>query len=234
MSAVVGIPQTLDVCGRWRPGRDYLYIDRAYAKAVEDAGGVPLHLPPQRDADTLADRIDALLVPGGDDFLPGPGSTYPTNVRFEPTAEDQLDFDRRLLAAALERDLPILGICYGMQLLSLHHGGRLHHHLPLDVPDAGPHQLPEADGRHPLRVESGTRLAGILGEDALPVNSLHHQAVAAAGEGMLVCATGPDGVIEAIESERARFAIGVQWHPEKLPGDERLPLFRALVDACEG
>ena len=232
MAAIVGISQSLDDRGRWRPGRDYLYIDRAYARAVEAAGGVALHLPPQEDVAALTERIDALVLPGGDDFLPNPDSPeYPDDVRFEPTPRSQLDFDRRLLASALERETPVLGICYGMQLLCLHHGGRLHHHIPVDVPEAHDHALPEATGRHQLSVTPGTRLESILGTSA-SVNSLHHQAVAAPGEGLVVSARSADGLIEAIEGADGGFVVGVQWHPEKLDGEARVALFRALVAAA--
>ena len=228
---VIGIPQCLDERGRWRNGREYLYLDRAYARAVEDAGGIPIHLPIQSDVGALIDRIDGLLLPGGDDFLPA--RPYPGDVQFEPAAPVQVAFDRRLLGGALERGLPILGICYGAQLIALHHGGRLHHHIPLDLPDAAPHELDESEGRHALLVEPDTRLAAALAEDLRSVNSLHHQAVDDPGRGLLVSGRSPDGVVEAIESRGSGFLLGVQWHPEKLSGEERLALFRALVSACD-
>ncbi len=229
MPPVIGITLCLDEQERWRKGRQYLYLDHAYALAVERAGAVAVQLPIQRNARRLLDRIDGLLLPGGDD-LP-PDAPYPAEVEFDLTPQRQIDFDRRLLGEALARHIPVLGICYGAQLLALHHGGRLHHHLPLDLPASQPHQLPEQAGRHALTTEPGSRLAQLLDESVAEVNSLHHQAVADPGSGMRVCARSPDGVIEAIEAVDERFAIGVQWHPEKLsgPGSERL--FRALVAA---
>jgi putative glutamine amidotransferase len=233
MAPIIGISQSLDDRGRWRQGREYSYIDRAYASAVEAAGAIPLYLPVQREVDALTERIDALVLPGGDDFLPAAGSSaYPAEVSFDPTPRPQLDFDRRLLASALARGLPILGICYGMQLLALHHGGRLHHHIPIDVPEADDHVLPEAGGRHSLSIEPQSRLDGILGASAT-VNSLHHQAVSEPGEGLVVSARSEDGLVEAIEKTDGEFLMGVQWHPEKLEGEPRVALFRALAAAAQ-
>jgi gamma-glutamyl-gamma-aminobutyrate hydrolase PuuD len=228
--ALIGIPLCLDERGRWKPGREYHYVDAAYARAVEGCGGSAVYLPPREDAAELARRIDGLLLPGGDDFPPA--RPYPKSVRFDPVPARQVDFDRRLLAAALERGLPVLAICYGMQLLAVHHGGRLLYHIPTDVREAGPHRLPESDGRHALRVESATRLARVLGEKPEPVNSLHHQGVAEPGAGLRVCARADDGLIEAIESDGDSFCIGVQWHPEKMSGPHRDRLFGAFVSAC--
>jgi putative glutamine amidotransferase len=227
---VIGITACLDDRGRWKPDRRYVYADLAYAGAVERAGGVPLLLPIQECAEALIDRVDAILLPGGDDFA-APHS-YPPEVRFDPAPGPQLDFDRGLLEAAWQRQLPILGICYGMQLLALQRGGSLHYHLPVDLPEAARHHLPEADGRHDLEVESGTRLAAILGDAAGPVNSLHHQAVAEPGRGMRVSARCSDGVIEAIETTEPGFGIGVQWHPERLECPASLRLFAAFVEAA--
>ena len=233
MRPVVGISQCLDDRGRWREGRDYAYVDVAYARAVEEAGGIPLHLPVQGDPAALTERLDALLIPGGDDFLPTPPSApYPAHIAFDPAPLAQIDFDERLLASALAREIPVLGICYGMQLLALHRGGSLHYDLPTDRPEAASHQLPEPDGRHALAVEPGTRFVAIVGGSPAPVNSLHHQAVAEPGAGLRVAARSPDGIIEVIETERGSFALGVQWHPEKLTGAARLVLFEALVEAA--
>jgi putative glutamine amidotransferase len=227
MRPLIGIPPCLDEGGRWKAGREVHYIDAAYARAIATAGGTPIYLPClplQEGAEALVQRIDGLLLPGGGDFPPE--RPYPADVVFDPVPERQLAFDRALLDAALEGGTSVLAICYGMQLLALAGGGTLHHDVATDVPGAGPHRLPEPEGRHALRITPGTRLAAILGDDAGPVNSRHHQAVAEPGADARVCAVAGDGLIEAIELADERFAIGVQWHPEGMPG--------AFVAACPG
>jgi len=229
MRPLIGIPPCLDTSGRWRAGRDYAYLDNAYALAVSAAGGTPILLPQVGDPQSLVARIDGLLVPGGDDLMPP--HAYPSNVHFEPTPAVQLAFDRALLEAGLKADLPLLGICYGMQLLALAWGGELHYDLATDLPDSEPHKLPETTGRHPLEVTPDSRLAALCGTPIEAVNSLHHQGVADAGRGR-VSARAPDGVVEAVEDPEARFALGVQWHPEKLRGPGGEELFEAFVEAC--
>jgi len=230
MPPLIGISLCLDSSGRFRRGRRYHYIDERYAFTVAEAGGVPAYLPIQHGPEEIVDRIDGLLIPGGDDLLPE--VPYPEDIRFEATPSEQVDFDRALLARALARGIPVLGICYGMQILALHHRGTLLHHIPLDAPEAVPHQLPESEGRHPIRVEAGTLLEAAIGPHPEPVNSSHHQAVARAGEGMHVSARASDGLIEAIEGEGEHFCLGVQWHPERLPGAHRTGLFGAFVSSC--
>jgi len=228
---MIGIPPCVDARERWRPGRVYVYTDHAYARAIDAAGGLPVMLPMQSEPEALVERLDGLLLPGGDDFPPD--RTYPDDVEFDLAPEEQVAFDRGLLDAALARALPVLGICYGMQLIALASGGALHHHLPIDEPDASPHQLPERDGRHAITLEPGSVLARCLDEGGgqCSVNSLHHQAVARLGDGLAVTARSKDGVIEGIEAEEG-FVVGVQWHPEKLAGDGSARLFSGFVDAC--
>jgi putative glutamine amidotransferase len=227
---LIGIPPVHDDRGRLSPGRVIAALDVRYARAVESLGASPVYLPLQQDAASLVDRLDGLLVPGGGDFLPE--RSYPPGVEFDAASRDQLDFDTRVLARALERGIPVLGICYGMQLLALQHGGSLHYDIATDLPEARAHRLPEPEGRHALRVEPGTRLAELLGPDASAVNSRHHQAVAEAGAGLVVCARAEDGVIEAIERARGPFCVGVQWHPERMEARHRERLFGAFVGAC--
>jgi putative glutamine amidotransferase len=230
MKPAIGIPECHDAKGRIRPGREYLYNDIAYAQAIGESGGSAFHLPIQDDPLALVERIDALLLPGGDDFLPE--TPYPEDVRFNPASELQVAFDRELLVAALERRIPILGICYGAQLLALEFGGSLHYDLGHDMPDAQDHQLDEAAGRHELTVEKDSRLASLLGSGQTQVNSLHHQAIAQPGPELRVVARARDGVVEAVEHPARDFCIGVQWHPEKLPVEANRWLFGGLVAAA--
>jgi len=222
---LVGIPLCQDDRGRIRVGRTYHYVHAAYARAVERAGGIPVYLPVQSDVRTLV-----LLVPGGDD-LPPPRPD-PPEVRFDLVPEAQLAFDRALLDAALARELPVLGICYGMQLLALACGGTLHYDIASDVPGAGSHRLPERDGRHGLRIAPDSQLSRIAGANAASVGSRHHQAVSEAGPQLSFSARAEDGVIEAIERQGGAFFMGVQWHPETDADALSDALFAAFVNAA--
>ncbi|MFQ5514115.1 MAG: gamma-glutamyl-gamma-aminobutyrate hydrolase family protein [Myxococcota bacterium] len=228
MRARVGIPLCLDAGGRWREGREYLYADWGYAAAVAEARGTPLHLPIQNETAALLDTIDGLLIPGGDD-LPPPGRGETDGLCLVSAA--QLEFDRQLLAGALERGLPLLGICYGLQLLAHALGGALLYDLQRERPEGGPHALGEHE-LHPLEVVAGTHLARIVGPGATRVNSLHHQGVADPGPELRVAARADDGLIEALEHPERKFCLGVQWHPEKLGTSHRHALFSAFIAAC--
>jgi len=232
----IGIPLGLDDRGRWRPGREYLYIDRRYADAIAQAGGLPLHLPIQDDPESLVMQIDGLLVPGGDDLPPDPtrGEKQADATELDWVPREQHEFDRALLQASLGARLPVFGICYGMQLLARAGGGKLIIHLPSERPEAAVHKLPSNTERHPIVVEADTRLARTLGATAGSVNSLHHQAVAEVGARHRIVARSPDGIVEAIEasSAKAPFELGVQWHPEKLDTPESRALFADFVSSC--
>jgi putative glutamine amidotransferase len=157
----------------------------------------------------------------------GRGATHPAATR---TFGPKQDHDFELVGAAREVGLPVLGICYGMQLLCLAEGGELLQHLPEDRPGAQPHA---GDAVHDVAVGPGTKLEGALGVERLPVISRHHQAVLDAGPGLEVSARDDEGLIEAVEKPAHPFYIGVQWHPELSPASSpHGRLFRALVAAA--
>jgi len=200
---------------------------------VAAAGGIPLHVPPQPDIARVLDGLNGLLVPGGGDLLPpeSPPDGAPSGVVFTPVPAAQLAFDRSLLRAALDRQLPVLGICYGMQLLGLELGGTLCYDIASERPHAAEHQL-RTPATHPLQwtpesVRLATLLAGLE-----RVNSRHHQCLATVGPRLRVAARAPDGVVEAVEASEASFWVGVQWHPEDVDDAPNLRLFGGFVDAA--
>lgn len=207
-----------------------------YARAVAEAGGLPLplpHLPALADA--MLDTIDALIVTGGafdvSPSLYGDAETH-GSVSLK---EDRTAAELALLRGALRRNMPVLGICGGQQLLAVVLGGTLIQHIPDSVPGALPHEQPNPrhEAGHSVAITPGTLLHRIVGADRMAVNSSHHQAVRDAGAA-IVDAVAPDGVIEGIENPRQRFCLGVQWHPEFGidQGDARI--FAALVEAARG
>ncbi|MFT5048753.1 MAG: putative glutamine amidotransferase [Chlamydiales bacterium] len=204
-----------------------------YADAVLKAGGIPIVIPPVGgpvDVDRLLQHVDGLLLSGGDDFDTerlGLGATHPAA---DPTPTAKQDFDFMLVQRALERRMPVLGVCYGMQVLGLAEGATLHQHLPEDRPDGRTHS---GGVEHDVDVEPGTKLARLLGVERLPVLSRHHQALCTVQPPWKVCAVDDEGLIEAIERADHPFAVGVQWHPELGPeGSRHDRLFRGLVGAA--
>jgi len=204
-----------------------------YASAVLQAGGLPLVVPPvgsPADLRRLLSRVDGLLLTGGDDFdmeRLGRGTTHPAATR---TFGPKQDHDFELVRAAHDVGLPVLGICYGMQLLCLAEGGALLQHLPEDRPGSQAHA---GDAVQPVEVVPGTKLAAALGVGRLPVVSRHHQAVLDPGPALSVSARDDEGLIEAVEKPGHPFYIGVQWHPELSPASSpHGRLFRALVAAA--
>lgn len=206
-----------------------------YASAVAKAGGLPLILPHEADlAGELLSRIDGLVVTGGnfdvDPALYGDEGAHATVT----LKEDRTQFEIAVTRAALERDMPMLGICGGQQLLAVVLGGTLIQHIPDSVANALAHEQPNPrdEPGHKVAIEPGTQLHRIVGAEEMNVNSAHHQAVKEVSGSMVVNARSSDGVIEGIEAPGQRFCIGVQWHPEFEidAGDSRI--FAAIVDAA--
>jgi putative glutamine amidotransferase len=206
-----------------------------YAEAIAQAGGVPIPLPHHAAlAASYLDLIDALVITGGafdvDPGFYGEAEKHATVI----LKSGRTEAERALLDGALARDMPILGICGGEQLLAVALGGTLIQHIPDAMPQALAHEQPNPRHQpgHSIRVSQGTVLHRIIGTESMQVNSSHHQAVRAPGAGVRVNAMAPDGVIEGIEDPRRRFCLGVQWHPEFLidPGDKLI--FQALIEAA--
>ncbi len=212
-------------------GRRDLALALAYPGAVARGGGAPLIVPPfaaERDVDAILDRVDGVLVSGGPDIDPCLYGEEP-HPELGPTDVGLDRFEIGFVRRALERDLPLLGICRGAEVLNVARGGSLVQHVE------GHRQTEE--GRiptHDVRLEEGSRLAGILGTTRAAVNTFHHQAVDRLGGGVRAVAWADDGVVEAIELDGVDFAIGVQWHAEGLIDEPRqCALFSRFAAAAE-
>jgi putative glutamine amidotransferase len=206
-----------------------------YAGAVSQAGGLPIMLPHEAElAGYYLDKIDALVVTGGafdvDPALFGAASRHATVI----TKDKRTAFELAVTRGALERDMPVLGICGGEQLLNVVLGGTLIQHIPDEVKNPLAHEQPNPrdEPGHEIAIVPGTQLHRIVGVDKLAVNSAHHQAVKAVGAGVVINATASDGVIEGIEDPRQRFCLGVEWHPEFTLSTGDAAIFRALIAAC--
>jgi putative glutamine amidotransferase len=231
---VVGITLDSEPAGGWSKYPWYA-VRENYCAAVVEAGGLPVLLPHEPDkAEAYLERIDALLVTGGafdlDPALFGAATRHET-VR---TKDRRTAFEAAVTRGALERDLPLLGICGGQQLLNVVLGGTLIQHIPDEIENALAHEQPNPrhEAGHAVAITADGLLKSICKTAEMPVNSAHHQAVKAVGPGVTVNAVAPDGVIEGIEAPAYRFCLGVQWHPEFAIGPGDSAIFRAFLAAA--
>ncbi len=211
-------------------------LRKNYFTALAGAGALPIALPHDPGlAGEYLDRVDGLLVTGGafdvDPALYGGDFLHPTvTLKSGRTA-----FELAATREALRRDMPVLGICGGQQLLAVAFGGTLIQHIPDSVEGALQHEQPNprTEPGHEVSVAPGTLLSrAVGGRERMAVNSAHHQAVDRPGEGAVVNAVAPDGVVEGVEHPGYRFALGVQWHPEYAVDEADPLIFRAFVAAC--
>jgi putative glutamine amidotransferase len=227
---VIGIT-TYVTNARWSSwDQEAALVPAAYVDAIEAAGGRPVLIPPsEQGIEETLDAVDGLLFSGGSDLDPELYDQQP----HEATSGVVPRRDRAelaLLEAALDRDMPVLAVCRGSQVLNVARGGDLVQHLPDVVGDEKHKHTPGAFSDHDVALEGGTRLAQLLGERA-PVKSHHHQGFGRVGEGLRPAAFAEDGVLEAVEDPERRFALGVLWHPEA--GEDR-KLFEELVREARG
>ena len=218
----------------------FFSLRRDYLRSVEAAGGLPLVLAPgsPSDAPALVDRVQGVLFTGGSDVDPSLYGEAP-HPRLGDVFRDRDEFELAVCREALDRDLPILGICRGHQVLNVATGGTLIQDIPSDVTGGEVHDSERErwERSHDVRILPGTRLRELLGEDRVAVNSFHHQAVKELGRGLRVSAVSGEGdVIEGIEGEASRFVLGVQWHPESFWNQPQGfgGLFEALVGEGAG
>jgi putative glutamine amidotransferase len=209
------------------------FLPAGYLDGITAAGGIAVLLPPQPADPGIADRVldglGGLVITGGRDLDPALYGQPRHPATDEPSRERDL-WELTLLAAALRRRLPVLGICRGAQVLNVALGGTLHQHLPEVIGDHGHHAGDAVFTTLRARTVDGTRLAAVLGASA-DVRCYHHQAIADVGEHLVVSARDDDGVIEAVELPGEDFVLAVQWHPEDCLDDLRL--FGAIVEAAK-
>lgn len=215
------------------------YVNSAYLHAVQQAGGVPVALPPQLSSASmrqLAGDLQGLLLTGGGDMDPALFGETP-HVTLYDVAPSRDTLETSVLHVALDRGLPVLAVCRGLQVLNVALGGSLHQDVGTDPGTQMAHSQkePRDQPTHKVKLTPGCRLAATLGADELEVNSMHHQAIKRLGRGLTAVAWAPDQIVEGAEiGDPSRFVLGVQWHPEELVGhsEPARRLFAALVAAA--
>lgn len=221
---IIGVTMCIDSNDRITRGVAYNYVRREYGEAVRRMGAQPLFIDASIDPMVAAQLCDGVVISGGEDLDP---TLYGQEKR-DPRIEEpriRTDWERRLIAACDEWGKPILGVCYGMQLLNVHYGGTLHQDIERDYGSSQSHGSQAAPVCHAISFER--RLFGVSAGEAVSVTARHHQAVDRLGEGMLVAARAEDGVIEAIVGNGH---VGVQWHPESDESAEWI--YKGFVAQC--
>ncbi len=215
---------------------EYLKLKRHYPAVVMKAGGMPLLVPYANDPLYVAGSVDGLLIPGGDDIDPsyyagsvslpvgitGATESSPEGPKYEIVPRERTDFEIALLEAIMELRKPVLGICYGMQLINVALGGGLYQDL---VPEFGG-AIDHRKGNHRILGTGG------LTEGVFTVNSSHHQGVRRLGRGLLSIAGSEDGLVEAIQLKDYPFLVGVQWHPERGSDELSARILNSFVETC--
>jgi putative glutamine amidotransferase len=198
---------------------------RSYTEAVLRAGAIPVLIPlhvPKAQRETLLSRIDGIIFTGGGDINQNHFAGEDHDAIYD-TDDERDEMELNFIHEVKRAEKPVLGICRGLQVFNVAHGGTLFTHISDQLPDAIKHDYfpghPWTLRAHQVQVDEDSLLAEVVGEPVLEVNSLHHQGIKELGHGLRAIAKAPDGLVEAIEIEDHPFGLAVQWHPEWLPGD---------------
>ena len=218
-------------------GQDWQLVASDYIRAVERNGGVPILIPNVKsieDMSLVLDKIDGLLLSGGHDVNP---RTYKERNSGKAGNFDNIRDHQEIFMTeyALEKDIPILGICRGLQVLNITLGGTIHQ----DLPSAGffAHSMSNSlrnEPSHSLKILEDSPLYEIFKRDEIWTNSYHHQGINELGKGLKVAALSEEGLIESVYLDGKKFALGVQWHPEMMYDNEEMNLiFKKFINACK-
>lgn len=201
------------------------------AVAIENAGGLPVLIPSMVSLDTLREiyeRLDGVLLPGGGDINPERYTSEPeANIKLYDISDERDAMEIAMAKWAIEDDLPVFGICRGIQVMNVALGGSLVQDIPAHIETDLRHSItsPQEEARntilHDVHIADDSLLSSIIGESTVPVNSLHHQALRDVASKATISATSPDGIVEGIELPEKQFVLAVQWHPEDLVDDDQ-------------
>lgn len=230
----------IGISGSMKDSENQIFLVRSYMQVLLQAGGIPILLSPDMDVQSMEaclGQLDGLMLAGGCDVVPAHFGETPIPQLGETTPVRDT-FELALLPMAMERKMPVLGICRGIQVMNVALGGTLYQDLPAqyqatDEPlhthqQQQPYEIPT----HAVRTVPDSLLNRLTGQEHLQVNSMHHQSVKAVAPSLCVSGRAPDGVVEALEHTELPFFLGVQWHPERLADEASGRLFRGFVDAA--
>lgn len=239
---IIGITSDLDLGISQQsisPGKSYYLLNKNYVTAVEKSGGVPLPLlciPEEEIIEIYLEKIQGLILSGGVDLDP----IYYGEEPLPPLGAinpERANFEIMLAKRAMNKDIPILAICGGHQLLNIVAGGTLYQDINSQISDVLNHRqrAPRWHPFHTVKIHKETKLYQILKEEKIRVNSRHHQAVKKLGKDFIISGESEDGIIEAIENTNLKFCIGIQWHPEDMFEKDHYSqiLFKAFIKSCE-